>query len=280
MTSPARDGGLEFVSGTGGGSGSRPSADGPDDSIASSAAMAGAAASALELPYGDTVPESMDEEQDRLLVDRYSGWAKSYDEAFRDYSVVTLNEAVRLLGSPFPRRVLDVACGTGLLIDRLLRTSPDLECIGVDVSEAMLEQAKSRFGAHGQRTARKGTSGPNVRLLHGRAEHLPIANHAVDAVCIANAFHLVRGQREALAECRRVLVPGGKLVIVDWCRDALPMRLLALGLALTQRLRRNIVSLKRQVATLEAAGFEVEDARRFTARPLWGLMAIRARNPI
>lgn len=194
--------------------------------------------------------------------------AVDYDRAFGDYSRQTLGEALSALGAPLPRRILDVACGTGLLIERLLELDPSVEIVGVDLSEEMLARARDRFAGR-----------PRVTLAVGRAERLPTPDSSVDAIVIANAFHLVRDRPAALAECRRALVAEGRLILVDWCRDAWAMRLLALGLAATQRLRRDIVGLARQRRELEAAGFEVEEARRFRARPLWGLMVLRAHKP-
>jgi hypothetical protein len=66
------------------------------------------------------------------------------------------------------------------------------------------------------------------------------------------------------------------LVLIDWCRDAVSMRLLAAGLALTQRLRRRISGVQRQRLALVEAGFVIASARRFRAPPLWGMMAVRA----
>lgn len=207
-------------------------------------------------------------EQDRLLRDHYRSWSKTYDRAFRDYSAQTLAEAVDALGSPLPGRVLDLACGTGLLIERLLAVDPTLSIVGVDLSEDMLAHARRRFEGRAE-----------VSLRSGRAEAVPLADASVDAVVIANAFHLVRDRAAALRECRRVLVPGGSLVIVDWCRDSVPMRVLARWLALSQRLERRIVGLRNLHDELESAGFRIDIARRFRAKPLWGLMTFRARHP-
>ncbi len=218
---------------------------------------------------GDVAPRNasgaLSHEHDALLRARYRQWAHRYDQAFASYSERTLAEATRILGDPLPTRILDLACGTGLLIERLLRRTPTLQVTGVDLSEEMLARATARV-EHNER----------VELLHGRAERIPATSGTFDAVVIANAFHLVEDQAAALRECRRVLRPAGSLVLVDWCRDAPEMRLLAWSLAATQRLRRRIVTLDQQQRLLANAGFRVVEARRFTAKPFWGLMGIRA----
>ncbi len=204
--------------------------------------------------------------QDALLRERYRQWAPSYDGAFASYSERTLQEAVEALGTPLPRHILDLGCGTGLLVQRLTRSDPAVHVTGVDFSEDMLQKSRSHLSEQGC-----------VRFIHGRADQIPAASRSFDAVVVANAFHLIRHGPAALSECRRVLRPGGSLVIVDWCRDFVPMRLFAWGLLLTQRLRRRIISMDAQQRMLANAGFRVTDARRFRARPVWGLMRVTAR---
>jgi len=211
------------------------------------------------------VPTGAQDRHEALLLERYRWWAGRYDRKFASYSERTLDEAARILGDPTPERVLDLACGTGLLIERLLRRDPAVELTGVDISEEMLAQASQRLLGCGR-----------VRLLCGSAERIPVASGSFDAVVVSNAFHLVRDASAALAECRRALRPGGVLVIVDWCRDVPAMQLLSWSLALTQRLRRRILTTAEQQRLVVSAGFEVAECRRFTARPAWGLMSLRA----
>ncbi|MFO0828465.1 MAG: class I SAM-dependent methyltransferase [Phycisphaerales bacterium] len=209
-----------------------------------------------------------DDEQDRLLCERYRAWAPAYDRAFASYSETTLAKALEFLGEPLPKRVLDLACGTGLLGERLLRACPTMQLVGIDRSREMLDRAQERLGKRGDAT-----------LIVGRAEQLPLANRSVDAVVVANAFHLISDPYSSLNECRRVLVPGGRLVIVDWCGDAMPMRILALALRATQRLRRDIRGVAAMRDLLRTAQFSGIRTERFTARPMWGLMAISATRP-
>lgn len=87
-------------------------------------------------------------------------------------------------------RVLDLGCGTG----RLLAT---LGGIGLDVSAGLLRQAR-----------RKG-----LRVVRGDAHALPFRDAAFDAVVAANAVFRYLDVARALAECTRVLVPGGRLAL-------------------------------------------------------------------
>lgn len=224
--------------------------------------------------------------QDRLLLDRYDHWADHYDLALAHYSKATLAVAVRML-EPLPRRILDIACGTGLLTESLTaafrRRQGDpaaerdgeaggLDVIGIDVSESMLRKARERVRSHASDRVR-------ARFYRGRAEEIPLPDHSVQAIVIANAFHLIRDPTGALAECRRVLVPGGSLVLIDWCRDFLSMRALAWFLSATQRLRRRVETSARVMERIREAGFTIQHGFRFRVRPAWGLMAFRAVLP-
>lgn len=93
-------------------------------------------------------------------------------------------------------RVLDVGCGTGILLSRL----PDgVERVGVDVSAAMLGDAAKRT--------------PRLTLARTDIKRLPFKNGAFDAaVCRAVLQHLDQPQA-ALGEISRVLKPGGRFVL-------------------------------------------------------------------
>ena len=78
---------------------------------------------------------------------------------------------------------------------------------------------------------------------------------------------------------RRVLVPGGRLVITDWCDDYLSCRLCGLYLRVRRRPFARIhdsAALKRM---LEEAGFTLVDVERYKIDWLWGLMTARGEAP-
>ncbi len=105
-------------------------------------------------------------------------------------------------------RVLDLACGTGIVTARLAAAG----CVvtGVDVSEGMLAYARSVT--------------PHATFLAAAAEQLPFASHSFDAVTCAQAFHWF-DQARAIEELRRVVRPGGTIAVWwkglmrgDWVR--------------------------------------------------------------
>jgi SAM-dependent methyltransferase len=96
----------------------------------------------------------------------------------------------------------DLGCGTGQLMASL---APFVgRVIGVDASRPMLSAARRRLEGQG-----------NVELRAGELESLPIADGELDAAVLFLVLHYVVEPPRALAEVRRVLRPGGRLLLVD-----------------------------------------------------------------
>lgn len=100
-------------------------------------------------------------------------------------------------------RVLDVACGTGILArEVLLRVGSDGHVVGVDPNPGMLAVAKQ--------------IAPAIEWREGVAEGLPLPDQSVDAVVSQFGLMFVADRRQALREMLRVLTPSGRLVIAVW----------------------------------------------------------------
>jgi arsenite methyltransferase len=138
-------------------------------------------------------------------------------------------------------RVLDLGCGAGVTA-RHLRGALGLRAIGVDRSREALDRRSREDGA--------------VPLLRASGSDLPLADGSVDAVLAECSLSVMQEPGRVLAECRRVLGPGGRLAITDlYARapgDAAPLRALpvACGAGMTTRLE-----LARQ---LEHQGFRLD----------------------
>lgn len=128
-------------------------------------------------------------------------------------------------------RVLDVGCGTGIFSTRM-REELGADVIGCDLSSGMLEQAAARSD--------------RVMWVRGDSSRLPLNDGAVEAVVCTEAFHFF-DQPAALAEFRRVLSPGGLLLVAminprtDLGSRLLRRQLLATGTWPTQRRLRRLV---------------------------------------
>lgn len=108
------------------------------------------------------------------------------------------DEVIAALREHRARRVADIACGTGILSDRIERELHPDEIFGLDMSDGMLNQARARSS--------------RVQWLHGPAEQLPFDDGALDAVVTTSAFHFF-DQPAALREFHRVLAPGGMVAV-------------------------------------------------------------------
>jgi ubiquinone/menaquinone biosynthesis C-methylase UbiE len=97
-----------------------------------------------------------------------------------------------------------VGCGTGYLLRRLAARVPEAgELAGIDAAPAMIE------------TARKLADDSRIRFEMATAEQLPFPQETFDLVVTTTSFDHWADQRAGLAECFRVLVPGGRLVLID-----------------------------------------------------------------
>ena len=120
------------------------------------------------------------------------------------------DEVVGQLRAHSSERVADIACGSGILADRIERDLHPAQVYGVDMSEGMLNQARARS--------------TNVQWLRGPAEQLPFDDGALDAVVTTSAFHFF-DQPAALREFHRVLSPGGLAAVSTLsARHLLPQR--------------------------------------------------------
>lgn len=132
----------------------------------------------------------------------FDAWARFYDLSWIQRTVYRVpHDAVmgELRRAPCAR-LLDVGCGTGQLLARVRRELPGIGVLGCDFSRGMLHEARARE--------------PTAWWVQGDAGHLPFRSGSVDAVVSTEAYHWFPDQRRALAEFRRVLRPGGRLLLV------------------------------------------------------------------
>ena len=113
-----------------------------------------------------------------------------------------------------PGSVLDLGCGTGTLTVAMERAAPDVRLTGVDGDPEILARARAKAGPDSA-----------IEWVESYAQSLPFEDGAFDRVVSSLVFHhLVPDlKRQALAEARRVLAPGGRLHIADMGRPHDPL---------------------------------------------------------
>jgi ubiquinone/menaquinone biosynthesis C-methylase UbiE len=109
-------------------------------------------------------------------------------------------------GRARPLSVLEIACGTGRAGAQLVRALPAASYTGVDISPYYIEVARERLAGSGR-----------AALVTANAEALPLPDESFDAVFSVYLFHELprNARRKVWSEMRRVLRPGGCLVIED-----------------------------------------------------------------
>ncbi|HVW94432.1 MAG TPA: class I SAM-dependent methyltransferase [Mucilaginibacter sp.] len=97
-------------------------------------------------------------------------------------------------------KLLDIGCGSGVFSS--LASATGAYVTGIDASAGMIAQAWER--------------GTTANFTTGEMEELPFADDIFDVVCGFNSFQFAADTGNALAEARRVLKPGGKMVVMIW----------------------------------------------------------------
>jgi SAM-dependent methyltransferase len=145
-------------------------------------------------------------------ADRAAGGSVNFDRAAGFYDAtrglppeVGDRVAARIeAAAPPGARFLEIGVGTGRIALPLQRRGAWVA--GVDLSAAMMATYRDKAAAAGLLAP---------RLLRGDVTRLPLADASVDVVMEVHVLHLVPGWRQAIAEIRRVLAPGG-MVVLGW----------------------------------------------------------------
>ncbi|GGM51273.1 ubiquinone/menaquinone biosynthesis methyltransferase [Longimycelium tulufanense] len=185
----------------------------------------------------------------------HRGWdrqARTYDRQMRWMDRVFLRGSRPWACSRATGDVLEVAVGTGL---NLAEYPEHVRLTGIDLSEAMLEIARGRATELGR----------EVSLLQGNAHELPFAEATFDTVVCTLGLCTIPDPDRAVGEMRRVLRPGGRLILVDHIASSV------WALRVVQRLMELVTVplvgehfLRRPLHQVHATGLAVEHSQRFT----------------
>lgn len=178
------------------------------------------------------------------LAPVYDIWGKLTESRAR-------NRALDLAAIEDGQDILEVAAGTGLAFYEIVRRNPNGRNVGIDLSNGMLEKAKSRL---------RGLSGANYSLNVGTAFDLPSRTESVDVLVNNYMFDLISSEDmdKVLDEFKRALKIGGRLILVNMTEgETLASRLYDLIYKLSPRAMGGCRGV-RLADRLEQHGFTVE----------------------
>jgi ubiquinone/menaquinone biosynthesis C-methylase UbiE len=189
--------------------------------------------------------------------------APSYDRQIAFFEKVQFGGGREWLCERAHGRVLEVAIGTGR---NLPHYPAGMAVTGMELSPAMLAIARRRASALGR----------DVDLREGDAEHLPFADASFDTVVCALALCTIPDPATAIAEMKRVLGPGGRLLLLDHVGSTWPPFYAAQWLIerITIRAAGEHFT-RRQLPLVQAAGLRVVEAERLKAGTVERVHAVK-----
>jgi SAM-dependent methyltransferase len=130
----------------------------------------------------------------------WSAAPQDWAQHFEPWFLPMYRKALNQLKPNEDHLLLDAGCGAGLFSNMAIKTGAQV--IGVDAAPGLLEVAKRR--------------NPRNNFLEEDLESLPFADNSFDIVAGFNSFQYAENFESALREARRVLKPGGRMVLGIW----------------------------------------------------------------
>ena len=147
------------------------------------------------------------------VAEMFNNISKRYDFLNHFFSLgidkLWRKRAIKMLGECSPKRILDMATGTGDFAVAALKLNPE-EVIGVDISQGMLDVGIEKM-------KRKGVDGI-VTMKLGDSENLPFEDHYFDGLTVGFGVRNYENLEKGLGEMLRVIKPKGKAIILEFSK--------------------------------------------------------------
>jgi len=198
------------------------------------------------------------------IVEEYRKLAPVYDRRWASYVAKSQAHSIAAI-EDFDSRdsLLDVACGTGTMLQTLHECYPQARLAGCDISPEMLTVARRKLGS-------------GISLKECPAEALDYPDNAFQLVTCNSALHYFPDASAALREMHRVLKPGGQLILTDWCNDFITSRIFNLTQTLLDAAHVRTLRQREFESLLNSAEFNITHAEKYKIDWFWGLITFSA----
>lgn len=197
----------------------------------------------------------------------YAFLAPIYDRIWARYLEATLSRTITMMALQGTESILDVGCGTGELERRIVHIHPQQSIIGLDLTQAMLARARAKLSAY-----------PQLQFIEGDSQQLPFPDASFEIVVSCSALHYMRDPQRVIRECARVLRPGGRVIITDWCRDFWLAKFYNAFRKAFIRAHHQVYRLDELQEFLRNAGLEPTQHTTFSVQGIWKMMGVEARK--
>jgi len=157
-------------------------------------------------PYKDSNATKKDQ-----VANMFNNISKNYDGLNRvitfGIDVKWRKQVVALVKATNPKKILDIATGTGDLAIMQSNSIPSAKVIGLDISEGMLEVGKEKI--------KNLNIEDSVELVLGDSENIPYEDNFFDAITVSYGVRNFENLNKGLQEIYRVLKPGGIFVVLE-----------------------------------------------------------------
>jgi SAM-dependent methyltransferase len=194
---------------------------------------------------------------------RFGTWFQGTDIWTRYVLCEALDELKRLAADNLPEQplILDAGCGTGIAFPLINERFAPSRMIAIDIEPEYIGQAEVAAI----------TAGCPIDALRGDVSNTGLADSSIDVIVCHQTLHHVSKQEKTLGEFRRLLKPGGMLLLAESCQSFTESFLVR---TLFRHPVGNQQSADNYIAMVKAAGFEIAPGCSSTPDPWWARPAM------
>ena len=158
-------------------------------------------------------PDPQQDNKEWVQETKFGKWFLTTNMWYKHVLAETITNLGILLADDCPRngKLLEVGCGQGKSFKLLEQTFQPKEIYAVDIDKDLLKEAQIA----------KQECECNIKIYHGSAKKLNLPDDSFDIIFCHQLLHHITFQEQALQEFKRLLKPGGKLLVSESCQKFL-----------------------------------------------------------